>query len=373
MSRKPKVLLTNASDIYSGGEYFVLEFGKKLKERNYDVTICCHPENMLYDKAKAYGIKLFGYDFPVKGGVFKSVGDLKKYIKENKIDIVHSNNNYDRTAGGFAAKLAGAGHITMNHSYHSISHNITQYVRNQYCTDYFLVDGFCTKDLLVSKDKINADKVKVIHLGIDPEIMKRDLAARKNIRDEFDVSDETILFGNTGRLVEFKGQEYLIRTFAQVNEHFPDTKLMIVGNGKLEKDLKDLTNSLGLTEKVIFPGFRDDMQACYSSFDIYLHSSVEGGGETFPFSVLYSLAQGIPAVVTDVGDVARMIDNGVTGFAVEDKNPEAMAEKIICLMNNKNLIGEFGSNALKLLHKKFTLDIMADNIINVYNKIKLRS
>jgi len=365
-------LLTNASDIYSGGEYFVLEFGKKLKERNYDVIICCHPGNLLYDKAKDAGISLFGFDFPIKGGVFKTAKLLSKYIKQHRIDIVHSNNNYDRTTGGFAAKLAGAGHITMNHSFHSISHNITQYIRNQYCTDYFLVDGFCTKELLVKKDKINEDKVKVIHLGIEPESMQRDLAARKKVRDEFNISDDTILFGNTGRLVEFKGQEYLIRTFAEVNKQFADTKLMIVGNGKLEKDLKELTASLGLTDKVIFPGFRDDMQACYSAFDIYLHSSVEGGGETFPFSVLYSLAQGIPAVVTDVGDVARMIDEGVTGFAVKDKNPQAMTEKILYLLNNRNLIGEFGSNALKLLHQKFTLDIMADNIIDVYNKIKLR-
>ena len=114
------------------------------------------------------------------------------------------------------------------------------------------------------------------------------------------------------------------------------------------------------------------MQAVYSAFDVYLHSSVEGGGETFPFSVLYSLAQGIPAVVTDVGDVAKMIEQGDTGFFVPDKNPEAMAEKIIYLLNNKNLIPEFGSNALKLLHKKFTLDIMFDNIIDVYNKIPLK-
>ncbi|MBS1493977.1 MAG: glycosyltransferase family 4 protein [Bacteroidetes bacterium] len=370
--RKPKVLLTNGSDIYSGGEYFVLEFGKKLKERGYDVTICCHPRILLYEKAKAFGINLFPVDFPVKGEIFKFTKIIYDYIKKNKIDIVHTNNNYDRTAAGFAAKFAGAGHITMNHSYHSISHNITQWLRNQYCTNYFLVDGFCTKELLASKDKIDPEKIKVIHLGIEPDSMRKDAALRKKVRDEFNISDDTILFGNTGRLVEFKGQEYLVKSFAQVAKHFDNIKLMIVGNGHLEQKLKDLTNEFGLNDNIIFPGFRDDMQAVYSAFDVYLHSSVEGGGETFPFSVLYSLAQGIPAVVTDVGDVAKMIDQGETGFFVADKNPEAMAEKIIYLLNNKNHLPEFGSNALKLLHKKFTLDIMFDNIIDVYNKIPLK-
>lgn len=369
---KPRVLLTNGSDIYSGGEYFVLEFGKKLKERGYDVTICCHPGILLYEKAKAFGINLFPVDFPVKGEIFKFTKIIYDYIKKNKIDIVHTNNNYDRTAAGFAARFAGAGHITMNHSYHSISHNITQYIRNQYCTNYFLVDGYCTKELLIAKDKINPDKIKVIHLGIEPDAMKKDSSLRKKVRDEFNISDYTILFGNTGRLVEFKGQEYLVKAFARVAEKFDNIKLMIVGNGHLEKKLKELTNDFNLNDKIIFPGFRDDMQAVYSAFDVYLHSSVEGGGETFPFSVLYSLAQGIPAVVTDVGDVAKMIEQGETGFFVEDKNPEAMAEKIIYLLNNHNLIAEFGSNALKLLHKKFTLDIMFDNIIDVYNKINLK-
>ncbi|MBS1513657.1 MAG: glycosyltransferase family 4 protein [Bacteroidetes bacterium] len=373
MSRKPKILLTNGSDIYSGGEYFVLEFGKKLKERNYDVTICCHPGILLYEKAKRFGINLFPVEFPVKGQIFKFTKIIYDYIKQNKIDIVHTNNNYDRTAAGYGAKFAGAGHITMNHSYHSISHNITQYIRNQYCTNYFLVDGFCTKELLSKEDKINAGKIKVIHLGIEPEAMKRDFTLRKKIRDEFNINDDIVLFGNTGRLVEFKGQEYLIKTFAQVCGKFDNVKLMIVGNGKLEKDLKGLAANLNISDKIIFPGFRDDMQAVYSSFDVYLHSSIEGGGETFPFSVLYSLAQGIPAVVTDVGDVAKMIEQGETGFFVPDRNPEAMTEKIIYLLNNKNLIGKYGSNALKLLHKKFTLDIMFDNIIDVYNKIKLKN
>jgi glycosyltransferase involved in cell wall biosynthesis len=373
LNRRPKILLTNGSDIYSGGEYFVLEFGKKLKDRGYDVTICCHPGILLYEKAKNYGINLFPVDFPVKGEIFKFTKIIYDYVKENKIDIVHTNNNYDRTAAGFAAKFAGAGHITMNHSYHSISHNITQYIRNQYCTNYFLVDGFCTKELLIKEDKIDPEKIKVIHLGIEADAMRKDFGLRKKVRDEFNIGDDVILFGNTGRLVEFKGQEYLIKTFAQVCEKFDNVKLMIVGNGKLEKNLKDLAASLNVSDKIIFPGFRDDMQAVYSAFDVYLHSSVEGGGETFPFSVLYSLAQGIPAVVTDVGDVAKMIEQGVSGFFVPDKNPETMAEKIIYLLNNKNLIGEFGNNALKLLHKKFTLDIMFDNIIDVYNKINLRN
>jgi glycosyltransferase involved in cell wall biosynthesis len=365
-----KILLTNSSDIYSGGEYFVLMFAKYLNENGCDATICCRSDLLLYDKAKKENINLFEVDFPQNGKVFKYGKIIYDYVKKNNIDIVHTNVNYDRTVAGFAAKFAGAGHIAMVHSYHSISHNPTHYIRNKYFTDYFLVDGYCTKKLLIEKDGIDADKIKVIHLGIDPETMKRDFSLRKKVREEFGIDDKTILFGNTGRYVGFKGQEYLIKSFAKVCKEYDDVKLMIVGYGELENMLKSLAMELGIADKVIFTGFRDDMQAVYSAYDIYLHSSVEGGGETFPFSVLYSLAQGIPAIVTDVGDVAAMIENGKTGFSVADKNPDVFAEKMIYFLNNRNAIPEFGEKALKNLYDKFTIQIMYNKIMEVYNNIK---
>lgn len=361
--------MTNSSDIYSGGEYFVLILSKYLKEKGYDVTVCCRSDNLLYEKAKEENIKLFDIDFPRKGKEFTYGKIIYNFVKNNKIDIVHTNTNYDRTVGAFAAKLAGAKHVANVHSFQSISHNITHFIRNKFFTDRILSDGESIKQLLVQKDSINSEKIKVIHLGIDPESMKRDYALRDKVREEFKIDNKTILFGTTGRYVEFKGHEYLIKAFGEVCNIFDDTKLMLVGYGELEDRLKKLTNDYGITEKVIFTGFRNDLQAVYSAFDVYVHSSIEGGGEAFPFSVLYSLAQGIPAIVTDVGDVSVMVENGATGFSVEDKKTKALTEKMLYFLSNRDDMKLFGERALDMLNKKFSIIVMSEDIIKVYYEL----
>jgi glycosyltransferase involved in cell wall biosynthesis len=111
------------------------------------------------------------------------------------------------------------------------------------------------------------------------------------------------------------------------------------------------------------------MQAVYSSFDIYAHTSVEGGGETFPYACLYALAQGLPMVVTRVGDVPAMIEEGINGFVVDDKKPELVTEKLNLLAGSKELRDKMGKASLDLLNRKFTVEIMTQAILGVYEKV----
>ncbi|CAN5655362.1 N/A [soil metagenome] len=368
MKTSPKILLTNASHIYAGGEYYVLELAKELTSRKIDVTVCCHTKNLLYDKCRSTGIKLFGLDFPEKGQLFKHIRKLRDYSRENEINIIHTNTNYDRTAGAFAARLAGIYHVAAVHSFQSIDNNLTQKFRNRKAVDLFVPCGYSVKDLLIKEDGISGEKIKVIHLGIDPETMKRIPELRQKIRNEFGIKDNEILIGNVGRLEEFKGQEYLIKAISLLR-NYNNLKVMIVGDGRLEMFLKEFADSCGVKDNFIFPLFRDDMQAIYSAFDIYAQPSIEGGGETFPFSVLNSLAAGLPAVVTRVGDVAEMIVDGKTGYVVEEKDPVLLAERLQYLIDNENYNKEFGEAALQNLKAKFTLKKMTDNVINCYEDL----
>ena len=367
-----RILLLNALDIYGGGEFFVYQFAELLKRRGHWVWVSCREDNLIYEKCRASGIDVFPLDYPKnnkKGKLVKNVNALKKFIKENKIDIVHSNTNYDRTAGAFAAKAAGVPHVTTNHSFHSIEYNPTHWLRNKRLTDHFIVDGECTKELLMKRDKIKNDRISLIHLGIEPESMKRDEKLRKKIRKEFGIKDKDIVIGNVARMVEMKGQEYLIKAFQQVSGKFPDATLMIAGSGKLERNLHKLVQSLDINDYVIFTGFRDDMQAVYSSFDIYAHTSVEGGGETFPYAVLYALAQELPVVVSRVGDVPVMVVEEINGFVVPDKNPEAIAKKLTILLDNKDMREKMGRASLNHLKRNFTVEKMVEEIEKVYYKV----
>ncbi len=363
------ILLTNSTDIYGGGEYYVLELAKALQKRGHNVWVSCKPDNLLKSKCEDANIKVIPIDFPSRGALVKIIVQLKNIIHHYKIQILHSNSNYDRTAGAFAAKLAGITHVTNVHSFHSIQHNLTQWLRNNMCTDQFIVDGFCVKDILSNKDGISSSKISVVHLGVDPGSMQRDTMLRQHIRQEFGFSEYDVVIGNVARLVPMKGHEYLLQAFAKLSPSYPNVKLVLVGDGELHTSLLQTARSLNIQENIIFAGFRDNLQAFYSAFDIYAHASVEGGGETFPFAVLQALAQELPVVVTRVGDVPYMVDEESNGFVVAERNASALSDRLRLLIDNTSLRISMARNSREKLLQQFTIERMTDDIVRIYRAV----
>jgi hypothetical protein len=100
------VLILNSSAIYGGGEFFTLRLSTGLKKRGYNVLVGCRNTNLLYKKCIEAGVKAVHINFPDKGssGLRGNVMRVKQLIRENNINIVHTNTNYDRTTGAFAAR-----------------------------------------------------------------------------------------------------------------------------------------------------------------------------------------------------------------------------------------------------------------------------
>ena len=364
-----RVLLTNSTDIYGGGEFYVLELAKSLRERHHDVLVVCKPGNLLSKKCRDAGVPVHTIDFPAQGRLLSHILKLREVIRRHRSQIVHTNSNYDRTAGAFAARITGAVHITNVHSFHSLRYNPTHALRNALATDHYIVDGVCVKNLLVQKDGIAPKDISVVYLGVDPGTMRRDEALRAAIRKEFGIRETEIVIGNVARLVPFKGHEYLLRAFAEVQRENQETRLLLVGDGELSGRLADLAGNLGLTGRVVFAGFRDDLPAVYSAMDVYAHSSVEGGGETFPFAVLQALSQELPVVATRVGDVAEMVQEGVSGFLVPDMDPALLAQKLSLLCRDPALRLSMARQGRELLLSRFTTTLMVDAVENLYSSI----
>jgi glycosyltransferase involved in cell wall biosynthesis len=367
-----RILLTNSSSLYAGGEFYVLELARTLVARGHGVLVACPSGNLLTEKCLAAGVPTAAVEFPANGALLRHIRLLRSLLREHGAAILHSNTNYDRTAGAFAAKLEGAFHVTNVHSFHSISHNLTHAVRNRWATDHFLVDGVCVKDLLVREDRIDQAKISVLHLGVDPAAMRRDPGARRAVRASFGIADGQVVIGNVGRLVPFKGQEDLLRAFAQVARVGPEARLVLVGDGELRQRLGELAAELGVAGSVVFAGFRDDLVAVYSAFDIYCHSSVEGGGETFPFAVLQALSQELPVVVTRVGDVAVMVEEGVNGHVLPDRDPGALAHALTRLLADPDRAAAMGRASRALLVRRFTTDAMVDVVERLYDSLSTR-
>lgn len=180
-----------------------------------------------------------------------------------------------------------------------------------------------------------ADKMVVICNGIDTERFQLDSAAGAKVRSEWGISENTILIGLVGRLNPMKDHPTFLKAAAILSKEREDVRFVCVGVGEetYAKELYQLTDNLGISEKIIWAGGRSDMPAVFNSFSIACSSSSDGEG--FPNVVGEAMACGVPCVVTDVGDSAWIV--GDTGIVVTPTNPEALKTAINGLIEKANL------------------------------------
>ncbi|MFN6563562.1 MAG: glycosyltransferase [Nostoc sp. ChiSLP01] len=182
---------------------------------------------------------------------------------------------------------------------------------------YYLSHGFPPK------------KMMVISNGIDIELFQPDLEARKKVRSQWGISQDTILIGLVGRLDLRKDHPTFLKAAALLCKDSQNVHFVCVGGGSenYARELDELAYQLGISEKVIWEKARADMAAIYNALDIIVSSSYTEG---FPNVIGEAMACGVPCVVTDVGDSALIVGN--PDVVVPPKNPEALKtamEKLI--------------------------------------------
>lgn len=175
-----------------------------------------------------------------------------------------------------------------------------------------------------------APKIAVIPNGIDTDKFRPDTLLRDEIRASWQIREQDTLIGLVGRLDSIKDHPTFIQAASLVAQKRKEVKFVCVGGGpdNYKEELSCLAISSGLEKRLIWAGERQDMTAVYNALDVTVQSSLSEG---FPNVVAEAMACGIPCVVTDVGDAARIV--GDTGIVVPPKNQEAMANGIQEMLN----------------------------------------
>ena len=162
---------------------------------------------------------------------------------------------------------------------------------------------------------------EVIPNGIDTDTFRPDLEARKRIRDEWGIGPEENLIGIAARLDPMKDHANFIRAAGLLFKERRDVRFVFVGDGKLDyvERLKAEAEKVGIGDRAVWAGLRNDMAAVYNAMDIATSSSY---GEGFVNAVGEAMACEVPCVVTDVGDSARIV--GDTGVVVRPRDPDRL-------------------------------------------------
>ncbi len=146
----------------------------------------------------------------------------------------------------------------------------------------------------------------------------------------------------TGRLVPIKRMDVFLQAVQKLTERISDVSAVIVGDGKLRTELELTATRLGVERNVTFAGHQNDVQDWLRRAKIFVLTS---DSEGLSLSMMEAMMSGLPAVVSDVGDLGDLVENGVNGYLVPRRSPERFAERLAELLSDDNTLQAFSEAA----------------------------
>ncbi|MGH7263545.1 MAG: glycosyltransferase [Candidatus Rokuibacteriota bacterium] len=207
-------------------------------------------------------------------------------------------------------------------------------------------------------------RMRVIYNGIDPGRFgapRRDPA----LLDSAGIPRDAWIIGAVGNLYPVKGHVYLIRATPALVRASRRIHVVVIGRGALEPELRAEAQRLGVEGHVHLPGFRDDVHRWLGVMDGFAMPSLSEG---LPVALLEAMAAGVPGVVTGVGGMPEVIVNGETGWVVPPADPDALAGRILDLLESPAAAAAMGDRARRLVAERFALGSMVAAYRAVYRE-----
>lgn len=172
----------------------------------------------------------------------------------------------------------------------------------------------------------------------------------------------------TGRLSKVKGINYLIKAFLELGTEFEDTELLIVGSGPEEKQLKENLKGHKFENKIKFIPMlnKTKLKEYLSRCSVLVLPSLF---ETFGIVLIEAMASGKPVIASNIPGPNEIIENGYNGFLFEKENHKELTNCLKLLLSDNSLQKKIGKNAKKTVEERYTFEKVAEEYLNVFNKI----
>ena len=346
---------------------FLLDLSHYLIEKhNYDVTVICDTDESMYELTNEHlhyiPVKMTrGLSMDGIGVIFR----LYKIFKREKFDIVQYSTRNAGTYASIAAWMAG----------------IKCRLYCQWCMMYIALKGFL-RFLLWLDEKIitristviESESFSMYETAISRGVYKRDKASviwngsacgvnlekyelskreewRKEIRDKYNIPDDSVVFGWCGRITRDKGHNELFEAFRRLNETNKKARLLMVGSyDNVETIDKDLFAWAQSCPEVIFTGFSKEVPKMYSAMDVFCSLSYREG---FGLVVIEAAAMQLPGIVSDALGQRDTIEDQETGLLVRTKNVDDVVKAMETCIEHPEKMKEMGVKARKCVEEKY--------------------
>lgn len=199
--------------------------------------------------------------------------------------------------------------------------------------------------------------------------------ASEVLRAELGLEAGSLVVGIVGRLVRWKGHPEFLRMAALVAKNVPNVRFLIIGDttfgpGSYGNELRELVETLGLAEKVVFTGGRDDVPELMRLLDVFIHASITP--EPFGLVITEAMAAGLPVIASSLGGPKEIVQDGRNGFLVDPRDHRVCADSVIRLCQDEKLRTSLGEAARQTVVERFSITNFSMQMADVYRQLANR-
>jgi glycosyltransferase involved in cell wall biosynthesis len=301
--------------------------------------------------------------FDKEGSPRQLLGNLSALMGRVRPDVVHSHLLDSNFYCALACSLRGIPHVATEHGDVSFPQRLGSRLK-------YRVISACSRSIVCVSGAVmekaaslipDRHKLRTVHNGI------RFLEPKAStLRTEFGLPPDAVVIGNVGNLYPVKGQRFLLAGFGVLQRSRPGLYLVLVGRGGEEATLRQQMRELEIPAgRVIFTGFRSDVENLMNGFDLYVQPSLSEG---HPVAVLEAMSLGIPVIATAVGGVPELLGSGRYGTLVGPASEEEIAAAILAFLEDREEITGKAAEAKARVRAEFSVDRMAGNYIECYRE-----
>ncbi|MBP7087969.1 MAG: glycosyltransferase family 4 protein [Candidatus Omnitrophica bacterium] len=353
-------ILILATHLNPGGiSRYVITLAKNLVKLNHQVWIACE-KGQWEDKLKNSGVH-YKY-IPIKTKsifspkVLISFFYLLRFIRQNKIDLIHANTRVSQFLGFLIYKFSRIPYISTFHGFYSFKLSRKLFKFSGLLT---IAVSEAVKEYLIRDFKFDSKKIIVVHNGLDIE----EFSKSKVKREDWGFTPSNYLVGILGRISEEKGHLLAIEAMEIIMSKYQNIYFLISGEGRLKKELERAVNLSKIKERVKFLAL--EANNFLDIIDLLLMPSRKEG---FGYSIIEAFAKGVPVVGYNTGGIAEIIRNRQNGILFYNYDSITLANVIEEVFLQKSLREKIITQARKdVLY--FGSELMAKNTEKVYKSI----
>ena len=368
--RKQKIKIAHVTfDMSVGGaERVVLDLAQHTDPTRYEVSVIC-----LQQPLGPFGGILQNNGFDVETFNRQSGFDstlargIRRTIKTKGLRILHCHQYTPFVYGVLAAAFTPCEVIFTEHGrFYPDQRKLKRVIINPVLyrlTGKVTAISEATRNALGLYENFPTVGIEVIYNGIDDSQIR--CSDSDGLKAELGIGAKAPLLGTVARLDSIKNHPMMIRALKQVHASLPDTTLLIVGDGPEMSRLKRLSHELGVSDRVVFAGMRNDAQRFYRIMDVFLLTSYSEGTA---MTLLEAMAAGVPCLATAVGGNPEIVADGKTGFIVPSDDATALAGRIGDVLKDDSLRASLGRGGRRRFEERFTVQKMVTAYQKLYER-----